>query len=193
MEHFFGTIHGFFNFPGFYRSMIEHFDSGAHFVELGVYRGTSLAFLVVEIMNYEKDIEVTAVDLFGLEWKRCKTYPELFDEFQENLSPVADRFNVLRMETVEAATHFEDESLDFVYIDADHSYPACSADIEAYLPKMKPGGIIAGHDWFRHTVQRAVFEHFGSPIWVAGQSWWHQVPGGDKKFTPDFGEQQHES
>jgi len=191
MEHFFSKIHGFFNFPNFYRSIIEHFDSGAHFVELGSYRGTSLAFLVVEIINSGKQIRVTAVDLFGLEHKRCKTYPELYEEFLENMAPVADHFDHLRMSTVDAAQHFEDKSLAFVYIDADHSYEACSADIEAYLPKMKPGGVIAGHDWYRAGVKKAAYEHFGSPVWVAGQSWWHQIPGG-KEYSPDFGEQMHE-
>ena len=39
------------------------------------------------------------------------------------------------------------KSLDFVFIDADHSYKGCKADLEAWLPKLKPGGLLAGHDF----------------------------------------------
>lgn len=39
------------------------------------------------------------------------------------------------------------ESLDFVYLDGDHEYSAVMADLEAWWPLVKPGGIIAGHDW----------------------------------------------
>ncbi|MCC6809954.1 MAG: class I SAM-dependent methyltransferase [Deltaproteobacteria bacterium] len=40
-----------------------------------------------------------------------------------------------------------EESLDFVYIDGDHSYNGVTADLKAWWPLVKPGGIIAGHDW----------------------------------------------
>jgi len=40
-----------------------------------------------------------------------------------------------------------DASLDFVFIDADHSYEGCKADLEAWAPKVKPGGLLAGHDY----------------------------------------------
>lgn len=48
-----------------------------------------------------------------------------------------------------AASMFEDESLDFVYIDANHQEPYVSQDIQAWAPKVKPGGILAGHDYIR--------------------------------------------
>jgi hypothetical protein len=67
----------------------------------------------------------------------------------------------------EAAGMFSDESLDLVYIDADHSYSAVLADLEAWWPKLRSGGLIAGHDflcpgevaggWGQFT-QRAVAE-----------------------------------
>lgn len=50
--------------------------------------------------------------------------------------------------------------LDFVYIDGDHSYEGCKADLEAACKKVKVGGIIAGHDYCERFdgVMRAVFE-----------------------------------
>ncbi|MEQ9231325.1 MAG: class I SAM-dependent methyltransferase [Cyclobacteriaceae bacterium] len=42
---------------------------------------------------------------------------------------------------------FEDGYFDWIYIDTDHSYPTTMAELEGYLPKLKPGGIITGHDY----------------------------------------------
>jgi predicted O-methyltransferase YrrM len=51
----------------------------------------------------------------------------------------------------EAAEHFDDASLDLVFIDADHSQEAVARDLLAWVPKVKPGGVIAGHDYGSHS------------------------------------------
>lgn len=53
----------------------------------------------------------------------------------------------LRRASPGAAEEFENGSMDFVFIDADHSYEGCSNDISAWLPKVKPGGWLCGHDY----------------------------------------------
>jgi hypothetical protein len=71
---------------------------------------------------------------------------------------------VRRSRSLDAATAFEDESLDWVYIDADHSYEGVKNDLDAYFRTVKPGGFIAGDDygqvgsWFEDGVTRAVDE-----------------------------------
>ena len=61
----------------------------------------------------------------------------------------------------EIAKEFDDNSLDFVFIDADHSYEGCKGDILAWMPKVKPGGWVMGHDYpMRDGVRRAVDELF---------------------------------
>ena len=60
----------------------------------------------------------------------------------------------------------EDGSLDFVYIDGDHQYESCKKDLQLWIPKIKKGGIIAGHDYLAICflgVVNAVNETFGSP------------------------------
>ncbi len=60
---------------------------------------------------------------------------------------------------MKAAATFPREHFDFVYIDADHSYEAVKADIEAWWPKVRMGGVLAGHDYTKpHQVNQA---HFG--------------------------------
>jgi hypothetical protein len=58
------------------------------------------------------------------------------------------------------AADFEDASLDWVYIDGDHRREGCLADLMAYYPKVKPAGLICGHDfcYIFPGVQQAVIE-----------------------------------
>ena len=51
------------------------------------------------------------------------------------------------MTSTEAAKKMENQSLDFAYIDARHDYCGVKDDLEAYWPLIKPGGIMAGHDY----------------------------------------------
>ena len=71
---------------------------------------------------------------------------------------------VHRQTSVEATSAFPNEYFDWIYLDADHSYESTQADIEAWLPKVKRGGFIAGDDyavdggWWGDGVVRAVDE-----------------------------------
>lgn len=75
----------------------------------------------------------------------------------------AERRRVTHKSSVEAAAEVEDGTLDFVFIDADHGYQGCRDDIQAWLLKLKPDGLLCGHDynrpqWPREGVKRAVDE-----------------------------------
>ncbi len=58
-----------------------------------------------------------------------------------------DRANVIRDNSVTASKLFEDKSLDFVFLDADHTYEAIKEDISVWSSKVKPGGWLCGHDY----------------------------------------------
>lgn len=66
----------------------------------------------------------------------------------------------LRMTSVGAAAVFPNKFFDFIYIDAAHDYDNVKADIQAWMPKLKDRGIIAGHDIDHHGVRKAVQEYF---------------------------------
>lgn len=68
--------------------------------------------------------------------------------FDANLAPVLEHLVVHEMTSVEAAELFDDKSVSFVFIDAAHDYESVRADILAWLPKLKPGGWMAGDDFY---------------------------------------------
>jgi methyltransferase family protein/glycosyl transferase-like sugar-binding protein len=74
-------------------------------------------------------------------------FEHLYLETQARLARHGSRSEIWRKTSLEAAALIPDGSLDFAYIDARHDYASVLEDLEAWLPKVKPGGILAGHDY----------------------------------------------
>ena len=80
------------------------------------------------------------------------------------VAPYQGRYTVHRMTSEQACPHFQDGSLDLVFIDGDHSYEGCALDIRLWWPKVRPGGVLSGHDYRTdkdYGVIRAVDEFKG--------------------------------
>ena len=77
---------------------------------------------------------------------------------QQQLAPFGDRSQIHRMTSEEAAKQFADGSLDFVYLDARHYREAVEQDIACWAPKVKSGGILAGHDYLDGILPSGHFE-----------------------------------
>jgi Methyltransferase domain len=69
---------------------------------------------------------------------------KIYEAAQNTLKRFKDKTIFLRMSSVEAAPRIPDQSLDFVYIDARHDFCGVTDDMNAYWPKLRPGGIMAG-------------------------------------------------
>lgn len=170
LTHFYQTIEGWFSEEdaAFYKFAIDSVDGPAHFVELGSYKGRSSAFMAVEIANSNKDIKFDCIDL----WLPNLMYGDLdFVTFKQNMSTLVLYHNPIKMEMNAASKFYEDNSLDMVFIDADHSYEAVKNDIAMWLPKVKIGGMLAGHDFAHEPVRRAVLEAFGG-CQTIGNCWY---------------------
>lgn len=146
MNHFFDQITGWFTFPRMYHDMVARLPNGSRFVEVGVYEGKSFAYLLVETVNQEKHFEVYAVDSFTFTDEFNGNPENIQIVFERNLSGLTGKFVTIKGDSAESADLFEDESVDFVFLDADHIFPRVKSDIEAWWPKIKKGGILAGHD-----------------------------------------------
>lgn len=85
------------------------------------------------------------------DYVREDTFQTMYDEAMRRLDPYIkrDRYEVVEKFSQEALEDFEDGSLDFVYIDANHQDPFVTQDIIGWSKKVRPGGIVAGHDYVR--------------------------------------------
>jgi hypothetical protein len=155
-----------FTYPNLYSRFVRELSNGSRIVEVGAWKGKSIAYLGVEVINSGKDIKIDAVDT----WMGSSESPDhmadvyvktntLYQLFLANIAPVAKVVNPIRMKSVDAANMYEDNSIDVVFIDACHTYECVKEDIAAWLPKVKIGGILAGHDYsWSDDVRRAVDE-----------------------------------
>lgn len=67
--------------------------------------------------------------------------------FMRLMAHHGERLGLIELPSAEAAKEVQDSVLDLVFIDADHSYEGCKADIEAWRPKVRKGGWLMGHDY----------------------------------------------
>jgi glycosyltransferase involved in cell wall biosynthesis/predicted O-methyltransferase YrrM len=175
----FGEV--WFNYPELYTKMVNRFPSGSKFVEIGSWKGMSSAYMAVEIANSKKNIDFYCIDT----WEGSVEHQQygidvsnLYDTFLDNMSPVKKYYKGIRARSLQAVKQFEDNSLDFIFIDASHEYEDVKEDIIAWLPKVKPGGIIAGHDYLNQDfpgVEKAVHEIF-SKIDTQETCWVYEKP-----------------
>ena len=162
LEHFYQKLPGYFTFPDFYTWLAREFPEG-HGVEVGSFAGRSAAFLAAELHNGGgRAPRLDLVDAFLPIY--IPGYTPGPAQIRADLAPVAHIIgDVHQAQSWDAAEKYVDGSLDFVYIDADHHYDAVKRDIAAWLPKVRSGGIIAGHDFCNYPgfgVIEAVMERF---------------------------------
>lgn len=166
VEHFYETLPGYFTFADFYAWVARRVPEGARCVEVGVFAGRSAAFLGVELHNAAKNATLDLVDASfdggGVEGIR------------RALAPIAHVLGQVHAgASWDAASGYADESLDFVFIDAGHEQHEVRKDIDAWRPKVKRGGILAGHDFAPEYpgLNQAVNESFDRfEIW-RGSAW----------------------
>ena len=128
--------------------------------EIGVYAGELSELLLRGI----PDLKLHLIDPY-------RHFPkEVYDDLANSDQDVQDaryeyvcklfakneNVEILRLTSEEAAPKIPDESLDFVYIDANHAYEFVKRDIELWWPKVKQHGILAGHDYTQPQVAAAV-------------------------------------
>jgi predicted O-methyltransferase YrrM len=180
IDHYYHLIEGWFNMETQYLELLNATPEGGVFVELGCYKGKSTSFIGVEIHKQKRDIEFIAVDSFQgatnstdeNEFIAYQNISDFEETYRYNVYPIGNKITTIKALSHETANLFKDGSVDCLFIDAGHSYEAVKKDIEAWLPKMKPNGIMAGHDYTAwEGVNQAVTEIFGAPHKVENDCW----------------------
>jgi predicted O-methyltransferase YrrM len=128
-------------------------------LEIGVASGWTMNHFLQNLSN----LQLTGIDPYvGYMDGNIKIAQEMLDAqylaAQVNISDFAPRGKILRGYSQDFVNSFEDKSLDYIFIDGDHSYEGALRDCELFFPKIKSNGIFAGHDWSFDGVRKAVNE-----------------------------------
>lgn len=155
-------IAGWFDFPYVYRFAVQISHDGDKFVEVGAWLGKSTTFMCEKIKEAYKDIEFYTVDTWeGSDEPEHEEYLKshnLYAEFLENIK--GHDVKPIRGRSQRVAGDFEDRSLKFVFLDGSHKKADVLEDIAKWGPKVRDGGILAGHDLDWPEVAQAVAESF---------------------------------
>ena len=134
---------------------------GAQVVEVGSWQGRSTV-AICEALRKKSGVLMSAVDTFQgdphieqLEAAKSLEEDGVYKAFCANTAAYPF-LKIVRATSLEAVGRFADGSLDWVFIDAFHEYDAVTADILAWYPKLKPGGLLSGHDYGYLGINRAL-------------------------------------
>lgn len=136
------------------------------------FKGTGAEIGVAEGWYSNKIMEQGKVDkLYGVDpyiphqgyrdYTRETTYNKLRTKAHERLDKYPN-YEFIHDYSMEALKQFEDNSLDWVYIDGDHSYKAVMEDVIAWSGKVKSGGILAGDDYVRSARDKRFYDVIGA-------------------------------
>ena len=155
-------------------------------VEVGVWKGT----LSARILAYPHIRHLYLVDSWQVHYKlngeKVTVFgpgytQQLCDEARRATRTVVEAFptkvDVIRLPSLEAAREVEDYSQDFVLIDACHEYESVADDLDAWVSKVRRGGLFMGDDFGPDFpgVERAVRERYGTKVDRVGPAWFVRV------------------
>lgn len=163
---------------------------GTDVIEVGAEVGVWKGELSRDLLHFFPNLFLHMVDL----WETTKDNISMHDKDRvgsamhdamdaayRNTEDFSWKRSLVQGLSTEVASTFPDSVFDFVFIDADHFYENVMADVEAWWPKIREGGVMAGHDYNGMGdrrkgwgVKRAVDEFFlGSEVHVEpGLVWW---------------------
>jgi len=179
MPKYYENVFGWFDFDDIYREAVQNYDN-AVFCEIGSFQGRSACYMGELIKESGKNLKLVCVDLWpthkelndkaalgvgqGQEAEIIRALPQsLLETFCNNIDNAGCRDVVIpiRHNSSEVAALFPDEYFSFIFVDAGHSYDQVMADLKNWYPKLKTGGIMAGHDYDAQSVADAVKDFFG--------------------------------
>eukprot|EP00931_Biecheleriopsis_adriatica_P118591 TRINITY_DN93956_c0_g1_i1.p1 TRINITY_DN93956_c0_g1~~TRINITY_DN93956_c0_g1_i1.p1 ORF type:complete len:401 (+),score=63.91 TRINITY_DN93956_c0_g1_i1:26-1228(+) len=167
-------------------------DAPLAMAEVGVF----LANTSTALLRSFPGLRMLLVDPYHLHTQDHRKHHQQMEEFYaspkstfvsatEATQPFRERATHLMQTGAEAAAWIRPESLDLVFIDGDHRLESVIADIEAWWPVIRPGGILSGHDFaitFPGVVEAAIRFAMETELrlFIAPEVWWIQKPGSDE-------------
>jgi cephalosporin hydroxylase len=193
------TIPGWFNFEDVYKLAVANSQDGDTLVEVGVFLGKSLCMLLDEVSQSGKKLSVVGVDKFEIddyfgqvklpwgelasEWKAREGENVLYEKALDYISQSPHKAHLTEVRRAGSNTPTalpSPRTCSFVYLDANHTYEFVLADLNAWYPAVRPGGLLAGHDLYskgyncgvRQAVEDFVAAHPGMTFEPMGPNSW---------------------
>lgn len=142
------NLEGWFNAEPAFEKLADYLQPGDTHVEIGMYKGKSMACLLEKLdergkIHCENPVKLIGIDIFNWQGK---------DTFQTNMHFInilrlPDYATILRGDSQNLHHHFADESLASVYVDGAHDYYDCLMDMINFWRKLKEGGLMLIHDY----------------------------------------------
>lgn len=162
--------------------------------EVGVWRGENSE----QLLSYFPSLYLWMVDRYQVlspseAWKDPRMGKFIKSDFEEAFKMSAartefasDRRCLLTLPSIAAASRVPNQSLHFVFIDASHDYDSVVSDLRSWELKVRPGGIMSGHDYHgvgdrkgAFGVKRAVDQYLKSTgrqlHQSLGKTWWCEI------------------
>jgi hypothetical protein len=174
VPHVFDNILGYFDFKEIYLYVLERVQNESHFVQIGVDFGKSLSFLIIENLNRKKNIKIDVIDKLNYFSENCpsniKDFVKIYGKDKYSIfKGIMEKYDLFKEITViksgskEASENYENNSLDFVFLDLSTRYEDVKTDLICWYPKIKKTGFIGGHDYDTAAfpeIKKAVLDFF---------------------------------
>jgi hypothetical protein len=149
------------------KALLEKMPKNGVVAELGVNKGE----FSEEIWTITKPQKLHLVDIWASERYHMGLRKLIEKKFKDQID--SEKIIINQGLSIDMSFRFQDNYFDWIYIDTDHSYGVTKAELQAYKNKIKPGGIIAGHDYvqgnwgklLRYGVMEAVHEFCVNENW----------------------------
>lgn len=127
---------------------LKNLINGKKGVEIGVFKGELSKFI---LNNWDGTLYMVdvwrAIDEGYEDNSNGQNHPNAYQETINNIKGFEERAIMIRADSKTASELFIDNSLDFIYIDANHAYDYVMEDLNLWFPKLKKGGVFSGHDY----------------------------------------------
>lgn len=161
-----------FDYWKFYDEVALELNDKSTFIEVGTWLGRSIIHLAQRLKYLRVKPKIYCVDVWNDSVKEESQLNfikelggpnKLFDQFIDNCieGGVGDMIWPIRSSSTRASTFFNDNTVDFIFIDAGHTYEDVCSDILNWFRVVKKGGILCGHDYDSEPVMRAVHDSLG--------------------------------
>lgn len=166
---------------GLEKLFVEHFgDKEIVGAEIGVCLAASTELFMKNVPSIKKyyaiDSYPTYIDWNGADFNEERQ--KLMKQYAiDVLKPYKEKIEFVYEDSSTFAKSIEDESLDFIFIDGDHSYDGFIKDLSSYFPKVKKGGIVSGDDITLTTISNGLNDFFSEnkPDIKTGEKMWYLI------------------